>query len=274
MYEDGIILVRSAFLFVQGILAGFAFTSIGQETSAGNDASFIINYQPNANEYRRLFYLFTSISLVGSLDTLMTIISNQVGLGQAGVKMNKMNSENVDGGHSDSFLASLCQALSAQGGFTVFVAILIALLHGIAFLSTIIMSRVDILIAVRGGAGQSVDPQVWAEALLSLRGFSNDLHDWKTLDLVRLVTSILAWLGICWLSWKALSAGGAKNDEINRLKEALLEWQKRVNELEGNGGLEALNVTALRRLVALQQIGLDRGQNALKSLMSVNKEPL
>jgi hypothetical protein len=29
-YEDGIILVRSAFLFVQGILAGFAFTSIGK----------------------------------------------------------------------------------------------------------------------------------------------------------------------------------------------------------------------------------------------------
>jgi hypothetical protein len=38
---------------------------IGQETGDGNDAAFIINYQPNANEYRRLFYLFTSISLVG-----------------------------------------------------------------------------------------------------------------------------------------------------------------------------------------------------------------
>jgi hypothetical protein len=105
-----------------------------------------------------------------------------------------------------------------------------------------------------------------------LGGFRNDLNDWKTLDLVRLVTSILAWLGICWLSWKGLSAADAKNDEINRLKDALLDWQERVDQLEGNGGLEDLNMTALTRLVALQQIGLDRGQNALKN--AINKEPL
>jgi hypothetical protein len=51
-----------------------------------------------------------------------------------------------------------------------------------------------------------------------------------------------------------------------------LDWQERVDQLEGNGGLEDLNTTALRRLVALQEIGLDRGQNALKN--AINKEPL
>lgn len=39
-----------------------------------------------------------------------------------------------------------------------------------------------------------------------------------------------------------------------------------MGELEGNEGLEFLSLTSLKRLVALQQIGLDRAQNALASL--------
>jgi hypothetical protein len=58
-----------------------------------------------------------------------------------------------------------------------------------------------------------------------------------------------------------------------RLKDALFEWQKRVGELEGNEGLESLSADSLRRLVSLQQMGLDRAQNAL-ALASSRKSAL
>ena len=56
-----------------------------------------------------------------------------------------------------------------------------------------------------------------------------------------------------------------------RLREALFEWQKRVGELTGNQGLESLSSTALKRLVTLQQIGLDRAQNALNTMQLQKK---
>jgi hypothetical protein len=49
---------------------------------------------------------------------------------------------------------------------------------------------------------------------------------------VRLVASVLAWLLCCFLSWRNLSAVEAKNTEIKRLKDALGEWQHRVDLFE------------------------------------------
>jgi hypothetical protein len=57
-----------------------------------------------------------------------------------------------------------------------------------------------------------------------------------------------------------------KDREISRLQSALSEWQRRVSELEGNEGLENLKGPALRGLLVLQQAGMDRTQNALKTL--------
>jgi len=75
-FDDTVVLIRSAFLFAQGLLAGFCFTTISTQTAAvANDADFLIGYQPNAMQYRRLFYLLSTISVVGSIDTFMSITS-------------------------------------------------------------------------------------------------------------------------------------------------------------------------------------------------------
>lgn len=60
---------------------------------------------------------------------------------------------------------------------------------------------------------------------------------------------------------------------MRRLKRALHEWRKRVNVLEGNEGLELLDHTALRRLMALQEVGLDRVRTALQVAAMKNAQP-
>lgn len=153
-------------------------------------------------EYRRLFYLLCSISLVGSIDTLLSLMSTT-----------------VDGGERDNqrgVLSTLCRAITTQKGSTLLVALVIAMLHGIAFLSTITMTKVDTLIAIRGGASQSVPGPVWATALLSSSTFASDLGDWRTLDLVRFVCSVLGWAGACYLCYKSVTAVEARSGESNR----------------------------------------------------------
>ena len=51
---------------------------------------------------------------------------------------------------------------------------------------------------------------------------------------------------------------------MSRLKKALFEWRKRVNILEGNEGLELLDHSSLRHLMALQEVGIDRVRSALQ----------
>ena len=193
---------------VLGLLAGYSFTTISSQKSTRSNLEFIIEYQPNAMEYRRLFYLFCSISLVGSIDTLLTLVSKAVH------KQGKI--ENVEDNEISGIFGPLCKALSVQGDSTVFLAIIIAILHGICFLSTIIMSKVDILIAIRGGESISIPSITWATQLLSSHDFQNELTDWQTLDQVRVVCALLAWAGVCYLSYKGVTAVDSKNTEIYR----------------------------------------------------------
>lgn len=81
-------------------------------------------------------------------------------------------------------MAPLCKALTVQGDSTAFIALIIAILHGIAFLSTLIMSKVDILISVRGGESVSTAAVIWAAALLESNNFQSQLNEWRTLDQV------------------------------------------------------------------------------------------
>ena len=192
---------------ILGLLAGFCFTTISTQTASSSDTDFVTSYQSNAMEYRRLFYLLSSLSLVGSIDTLFILISKVM---QAGGK----EKEGLE--DSKGVVAHVCRAITVQGDSTLLVATLIAILYGITFLSTLIMSKVDMLIAVRGGASASVQSAVWSADLLSSPNFKNDLSAWKTLDLVRFVCAILGWAGACYLSFKSVTAVEAKNTEILR----------------------------------------------------------
>ena len=200
MYLHHILNVSFLIYSLTGLLAGFCFTTISTQSSSKVDAEFIVSYQPNAMEYRRLFYLLCSISLVGSTDTLLSLMSSM-----------------LDGGEGNQRgAAALCRAITTQKGSALLVAVVIAVLHGIAFLSTIIMTKVDTLIAIRGGASQSVPGPIWAAALLSSNTFSSDLTDWRTLDLIRFVCALLGWAGACYLCYKSVTAVEARSGESIR----------------------------------------------------------
>lgn len=278
-FDDTVVLIRSAFLFAQGLLAGFCFTTICNETSAAHgDVEFVVSYQPNAMQYRRLFYLLSTISVVGSIDTFMSITLKV----SRDIEKRKKKQENTAMGiggkptelpmNSGGIFMSFCRALgSAQEGTNVAVALILMVLHAIAFLCTIIMSQVDVIIAVRGGMSPMTPDTVWANALMSSSEFPDLLRSWKNLDQVRLVASALAWLLCCFLSWRNLSAVEAKNTEIHQLKDAMHEWKQRVDLLEGNEGLEDLSISALKHLVSLQQMGLERSKISLKSLTEASR---
>lgn len=153
-------------------------------------------------EYRRLFYLLCSISLVGSTDTFLTLMSTMVNTGER---------DNQKG-----LVTTFCRIITSPKGSTLLVAAVIAVLHGIAFLSTIIMTKVDTLVGIRGGASQSIAGSVWAADLLSSRNFATDLNDWRILDLVRFVCALLGWAGACYLSYKSVTAVEARNVEFMR----------------------------------------------------------
>jgi hypothetical protein len=242
-----------------------------ETSSAHGDVEFVVSYQPNAMQYRRLFYLLSTISVVGSIDTFMSITLKV----SRDIEKRKKKQENTAMGiggkptelpmNSGGIFMSFCRALgSAQEGTNVAVSLILMILHAIAFLCTIIMSQVDIIVAVRGGMSPMTPDAVWATSLMSTSDFPDLLRNWKNLDQVRLVASVLAWLLCCFLSWR-------KNTEILQLKDAMLEWKNRVDLLEGNEGLEDLPTSALRHLVSLQQMGLDRSQMALKSLTEANR---
>jgi len=115
-----------------------------------------------ANEFRRLFYILSSISSLGSIDAVMSSLSQQ------------------RKGHSpaDGFLA---------------VASVTLLLHFVAFLVTILMSGPDTLIAVKGG--QSNTNTNWAFDALQSQVFSRNLKLWKGLETVRFVCALIGWFG-------------------------------------------------------------------------------
>ena len=67
--------LRTFYLFIQGILAGFSFTTLYFVAAASpttNITLFLRIYSPLAGEIRRYFFLLSSIALLGSIDTFLT----------------------------------------------------------------------------------------------------------------------------------------------------------------------------------------------------------
>ena len=69
----GSLSLRSLYLLVQGILAGFSFVSLYGREAAANDFAFLVSYNIVAADHRRFFYILTSAALVGSLDITLGI---------------------------------------------------------------------------------------------------------------------------------------------------------------------------------------------------------
>lgn len=58
----------ATYLFFQGLLAGFSMALIYIVDQAASDNDLLANYQPSANEIRRIMFIFGAISFVGALE--------------------------------------------------------------------------------------------------------------------------------------------------------------------------------------------------------------
>jgi len=239
-----VVFMRGVYLCFQGMLTGFAFSTIFLESKAGSDAaSFLENYQPNSNDFRRLLYIFSTISLVGSIDIVMTLMS------QFSSKFAKRKSF----GNSRS-----------AGGFFV-IAVFAALFHVIVFVLTVIMSATDTLIYIKFGKSEESD---WATAASENSVVINNIKIWKGLDRVRFICALIAWGGCCLLSWRDLMILVGKETETETLYDIILLWKRRCSELEGER-IDELDEVSLRQLVEIQTSGLQRTRDALQVFDSV-----
>lgn len=239
-------LIKVVFFLCQGLLAGFAFSSTLAQNAASSNASFLVEYQPLASEYRRLFYILSSLSAVGSLDTFMST------LGRA-------NRPSLSGQGPNGFGAALVRREN-QGSVTIAAAA--AMLHFIAFILTVIITAFDVLLSARNGSHGTSD--AWAVQALSDATFASSLATWKNIDTGRLITSFLAWVCCCLLVWRDLTALDSRGTELVRLKDILVAWRQRSSQLQGDFGLDDLDASSLKKLIALQSMGYERANAALR----------
>lgn len=239
-------LIKVAFFLCQGLLAGFAFSSTLAQNAATSNASFLVEYRPLASEYRRLFYILSSLSAVGSLDTFMS------SLGRA-------NRPSLSGQGPNGFGASLVRREN-QGSVTIAAAA--AILHFIAFILTVIITAFDVLLSVRNGSRDTSD--AWAASALSDATFASSLATWRNIDTGRLITAFLAWVCCCLLVWRDLSSLDTRGKELVRLKDILVAWRERSSQLQGDDGLDDLDASSLKKLIALQSMGYERANAALR----------
>lgn len=83
--------LRIFFLLCQGILGGFSFVTLYIQFSGDSNNEIISNYASFATEYRRFFYLLTSLALVGSVDMLMTLPKETAAASRAAQKMKSVS---------------------------------------------------------------------------------------------------------------------------------------------------------------------------------------
>lgn len=141
-----------------------------------------MSYQPNAAEFRRFFYLLSSISLVGSADSLLTTAKSRLAGPMTGADL-----------HGSAFHRVHARMSTDFDLFSLALALLVALLHAIAFVCTLLMTAQDVLIYNRNGASST--GSAWAAQALADSTFSAGLAQWKGLDTARLVCAVVAWLG-------------------------------------------------------------------------------
>ena len=241
------IFLTVAFLFVQGIFAGFSFTSLFEDVSNTDNISFLKNYQNSASEYRRFFYLLTTISLVGSLYSLLEISS----------KNQRRSANRTD---KKLFSANTNTLLFSIIVFTVFV-------HSLGFLASLIMSIVDTLISVKMGNNSIGDE--WATTAMNNDFFSNQMIVWRGLNKLRFIAALVGWLGNCSYVWGELLLSRAKSNEVTRLRENISIWHKYSSMLEGRR-LDNLDEVALTKIIGIQQLGLERTKETLDLIMNEN----
>ena len=233
--------VECCFIFIQGLLAGFAII-ISFATISLNGAThpdFLSSYSRVAGQMRRFLYLLSTISLVGSLDSLLAKIYHEAD-GTAEYKLHVAK---------------------------ITVSIVASLMYCVVFVTTIILSQTDTLLTLQFGLKDDNASKWYNKALLDSE-IVDELESWDIGDRLRLTCAVIGWVSCCVcvyldrMSWELLMV---RKEETERQVNA---WKWKVDELQGNAqvfeqiaqisgndrsGLSTA-VSALRKLMAVQQV--------------------
>lgn len=96
-------------------------------------------------EYRRFFYILSTISLVGSVDLCLTVFSSRAEAQQSARRVQLQQQ------HSTTYNRALTALRLSYDTTAVLLSLLLALLYGVAFVMTLLMSTFDVLTTVRDG---------------------------------------------------------------------------------------------------------------------------
>jgi len=251
-------LLKSLYYVVQGVLAGFSFVSLYGREAARSDMAFLAAYQTISADHRRFFYILTSAALVGSLDTAMGVVS-QISP------------------HKDRAAAGRRLALTM-----IPVVAVTVFMHILCFLVNLSMSRFDTLVAHKNGYMNDADDDnvvvvstSWIEEALDDQHFMEQFMSWKTLERFRLTSALVSWVGCCVLIWFQFQIVPSMSSLQRATKRHLDMWRTQARELQGAPGSfdkytshadPSAAMSALRRLMDMQHEGLDKAQNALRTL--------
>jgi hypothetical protein len=124
--------LRALYILIQGILAGFTFTTLYIQTAASptdQTLFFLQIYSPIAGEIRRYCFLLSFISLIGSLDTIMTIYNTNTQIKTQMLKSIRTHKSRRPSSTEETPTNSLMTAA------------LVLMLHLICFICTLSMSK-------------------------------------------------------------------------------------------------------------------------------------
>jgi hypothetical protein len=166
--------LRMLFIFVQGILAGFSFVTVYVEVTGGSDVVLLENYGLSANEYRRFFYVLTTMAVVGSVDLLMSLPKREA----AKKKGKQATKKAEDGGVRDNIA---------------FVSVVAALAYSLCFICSLVMGITDTLIYYEDGVAAATGA-AWAEEALKDAYFASSYDNWRALGYVRFSSAFVGFV--------------------------------------------------------------------------------
>jgi hypothetical protein len=242
-----LLFVKIFFLFVQGLLAGFSFSTLYLRLSSGSDESFLASYQPYASEFRRFYFIIVTISFVGSLDYTMTAAANVRVVNTSDLNRRKLRYP-LSYLTGKSFQNQTHAVKINHNCLRLYITTIVSIIYALCFLSMIIMSGTDVLINLKNGydsvssssgsaSGTSSTSNAWVQAALEDAVFMQSYTRWKDLDRLRLITALFAWIGSCLILAVEYIMYSYANVELNALYEVLSTVRTRVDELSGNPGL-------------------------------------
>ena len=239
------IFLRGLFLLFQGMLAGFNFISVSYLVL--DDVSFLSTYQASANEVRRLSFVLSTLAALGSVDNLMSLIS-------------RSRRPSLGGAETSNYGTSL---ITKENGGAFMFAVGACVLYLSSLVLTVLLGGTDTLIYYKFGYHDSSD---WVSEALS--DHSTEISMWRNLVSIRIAVAAIGWLCSCFLIWKDLVAKDARGHELVRLQSVITSWRRRVDLMEGSS-LEGMDGPTLRKLVALQGMGYERTNAALRVVESL-----